>query len=57
MVVVVAGDDGASACVELGVVSARRRVGVGVFVNFAPERSLGRQPGTCWLEVGVSPGW
>jgi hypothetical protein len=31
------------ACVELHIVSARRRVGVGVLVSFAPERSLGRQ--------------
>jgi hypothetical protein len=31
------------ACVELDMVSARRRVGVGVLFSFAPERSLGRQ--------------
>ena len=37
--------------VEVEIVSARWRVGVGVvFVNFAPERSLclGRQLDSCW---------
>lgn len=39
---------GVIACVDVGIVSARWRTGVGVLVNFAPERSLGRQLGSCW---------
>ena len=35
-------------CVEMDIVSARWRIGVGVLVSFAPERSLGRQPDSCW---------
>ena len=34
--------------VEVDIVSARWRIGVGVLVSFAPERSLGRQLGSRW---------
>ena len=45
---------GVVVCVaEVDIVSARWRTGVGVvLVNFAPERSLGRQLGSCW-RLGV----
>ena len=39
---------GVVACVEtVEIVSARWRTGAGVLVNFAPERSLGRQLDSC----------
>jgi hypothetical protein len=41
-------------CAELDIMSARRRVGVGVLANFAPERSLGRQLDSRWLPDMVS---
>lgn len=41
--------------VEVEIVSARWRTGVGVvLVSFAPERSLGRQLGSCWRPGVVS---
>ena len=41
--------------VEVEIVSARWRTGVGVvLVNLAPERSLGRQLGSCGRPGGVS---
>jgi hypothetical protein len=49
---VVVGVGGDVACVELDIVSARWRTGVGVLVSFAPERSLGRQPDSFRLGVG-----
>ena len=51
MVFVGVGGDGACV-VEVDSVSVRWRTGVGVLVNFARERSLGRQLGSFW-RLGV----
>jgi hypothetical protein len=55
---VVVGVGGDVTWVELDIVSARRRTGVGVLVNFAPDRSLGRQLDSCWrLGVVSAASW